>query len=332
MGFGQQFGVVLSSALLGLVLAPVTISDSAAQDSPIVLRAITPWTADYPSSEPMMMFERLVEERLGGRLRVDYLGGPEVVPAFEQFEALRNGVVDLIIGAAAYYTGQVPEASAMLLARKSPQELRETGYHDLMRELHLEKGGVVYLSNLTGVPNVGFRLYLNERIEEPDLSGLSIRVSPVYVPLVNGLGGTPVNMPTTDIYTALERGVVQGFGQTYIGIMDFGLHEVTNYVVDIPFYSKDNALLMNADVWNGLPDDIKAEIEEILLVLEDEITEFVQAQLDGENDKLREAGLEFIEFDEEGTQKFLDAAYDARWNELIEQSPEIGERLRELGG
>ena len=169
------------SGVFALALTGVLAAASTGTRAELIeLKGLTPWTKDYASSQPFFMFQKLVEERLGDKLKITYLGGPEVTPQFEQFEALRNGVVDVILGAAAYYTAQVPEASAMLLARKSPQEQRESGYYDLMRQIHSEKGDVIYLSNLTGVPNVGFRLYLNRKIEKPNLEGLKIRVSPVY--------------------------------------------------------------------------------------------------------------------------------------------------------
>lgn len=299
---------------------------------PIVLKGMTPWTQDYPSSKPFFMFQKLVEERLAGKVTLKYLGGPEVVPSFEQFEALRNGVADFIIGAAAYYRAQVPEASAMLLATKPPQEMRETGYFDLMRKIHMDKGGVVYLGNLTGVASAGFRLYMNKKIDGPDLTGMKIRVSPVYIPLVEGLGGIPVNMPTTEIYTAIDRGVVDGFGQTYIGIMDFALHEVTKYVIDIPFYSKDNAMLMNAKVFESLPEDIRAELEDIASEVEKMMVELVTEEMAHEDDNLKEAGLEFITFNEADTKKYLDAAYDLRWEKMKEESPEYAADLKRLGG
>ncbi|MCZ7600697.1 MAG: TRAP transporter substrate-binding protein DctP [Gammaproteobacteria bacterium] len=318
-----------AAALAGV---PAIFGTTAASAEPIKLKGMTPWTKDYPSSEPFFVFQRLIEERLGDKVTLEYLGGPEVTPAFEQFEALRNGVVDVILGAAAYYTSQVPEASAMLLARTSPQEQRESGYYDLMRQIHRDKGDVIYLSNLTGVPNVGFRLYVNKMIDKADLTGMKIRVSPVYVPLVEGLGGTPVNMPTTEIYTALERGVVDGYGQTYMGIMDFALHEVTKYVIDVPFYSKDNAILMNAETWDGLPEDVRAELDQIAIEVENEMTRFMEEKVSKENDLLREAGLEFIELDEAETKKYLDAAYDKRWADMEESSPEFAEQLKKLGG
>ena len=321
-----------TAIIVGMFSFLALTTSASSEAKPIVLKGITPWTKTYASSEPFFMFQRLIEERLKGKVILKYLGGPEVVPSFEQFEALRNGVVDVILGAAAYYTGQVPEASGMLLARKSSKEQRKSGYYDVMRKVHLDKGGVIYLSSLTGEPNKGFRLYLNKKIDKPDLSGLKIRVSPVYVPLVKGLGGTPINMKMSEVYTAMERGVVDGFGATYVGIMDFALHEVTKYVVDIPFYSKDNSILMNAKAFKSLPDDIRKELEKIAVEVENQQAVFITEKNGKEDAKIKKAGLKFIRFDKSGTNKYLGAAYNSRWDKFLKKSPEIGLKLRKLGG
>lgn len=323
---------IVAAAIAGVYSVSAITTEARAESKPIVLKGITPWTKDYSSSQPLFMFQRLIEKRLKGKVTLKYLGGPEVAPSFEQFEALRNGVVDVILGAAAYYTGQVPEASGALLARKSSRELRKSGYYDLMRKIHLEKGGVIYLSNLIGVPNVGFRLYTKKKIDAADFSGMKFRVSPVYVPLVKGLGGTPINMPMTDIYTALERGLVDGYGATYLGIMDFALHEVTKYVIDIPFYSMDNSLLMNAKTWEKLPPDVRAEIEKIAIEVENEVAVFLAAKVEQEDKLLKKAGLEFIRLNKSQTEKYLDAAYSGRWKNMFKSSPEYAAKLKELGG
>jgi TRAP-type C4-dicarboxylate transport system substrate-binding protein len=323
---------LIAAASAGALSVLVGVTGVSADQEKIILKGITPWTKDYSSSQPFFIFQRLISERLKDKVELKYLGGPEVVSSFEQFEALRNGVVDVILGAAAYYTGQVPEASAMLLAQKSSADLRKTGYFDLMREIHAKKGGVVYLANLSGVPNVGFRLYTKKKVDKADLSGFKIRVSPVYVPLVEGLSGTPVTMPMNDVYTAIERGVVDGYGATYLGIMDFALHEVTKYVVDIPFYSKDNALLMNAQTWEKLPADVREELEKISIEVENQMADFFTKKTGEEDKLLKDAGLEFIRLNEAETAKYYDAAYTRRWDKLIKTSPEYAAKLKELGG
>ena len=62
------------------------------------------------------------------------------------------------------------------------------------------------------------------------------------------------------------------------------------------------------------------------------MTKFVEEKVAKEDELLREAGLEYITFDEAQTQTFIDAAYEQRWQELLEQSPDLGSKLRELDG
>lgn len=301
-----------------------------AQDEPTVLRGITPWVETYYWSEPFFIFQRLVNERLDGRVRVDYLGAEEIVPSFDQLEALRNGVVDVILGAASYYTGQIPEAMAVVYSRRSPVELRESGFYDLMREIHLEKGGVVYLANTGGTAGTAFRLFMNREITTPDLDGLRIRVTPVYIELVQALNGTPIAMPPSEVYTALERGVVDGYGWSYGGLVDYGWHEVTDYVIDHPFFTANTAVIFNREVWDHLPEDIRAELEEIGKEVEIEAVAYMDDYITREDELLRELGLKFIQFSPEDAEFFLNTAYDTAWSEFIAAHPEVGPKLREL--
>ena len=301
-----------------------------AQAEPIILKGTTPWIADYSLSQPYFMLQKLVTERLKGKLVISYLGGAEVIPPFEQFEALRNGTVDVIVGVAAYYTGQIPEASAILLARKSPSELRGNGYYDIMKDLHA-KQGVVYLSNVGGSPNKGFRMYSKAKITSPaDFKGKKFRVSPVYVPLVKALGGVPVNMKPSDVYTALERGIVDGYGWAYLGVKDFGWYEVSKYVIDHPFYSLDTSILFNKKVWDGLPADIRAELEKIGIELEVAVEKRREQENVKEDKILKNVGMEFITFPDSVAKTYVEAAYTERWKKLMSKSPELGKKLRAL--
>ena len=194
------------------VLAFAAPNPGAAQDKPIVLKGLTPWVTSYYWSAPFAMFQKMVNKRLKGKLIVSYLGSNEVVPTFEQFEALRNGVIDVALVAASYYTGQVPEASALLYSRISPGEMRKNGYYDLMREVHLKRGGVVYLANVSGGVGKAFRMFTNKKLTKPDFTGLKMRVSPVYTELVKTLGGTPIVITDAggarEVVTSPEAGVI----------------------------------------------------------------------------------------------------------------------------
>lgn len=325
--------LVVHALSFAAVLAPI---GSAVAQQPIVLRGITPWTADYDLSKAFFQFQELVNQRLKGRVTVTYLGGPEVAAPNQQFQALKNGVVDVILGAAAYYRTEVPMAAAVQFTSKPPTELRKSGYYDLMRKIHLDQGGVVYLANTAGGNK--FRLYTSKRIDKPDLSGMKIRVSPVYTPLVRALNGAPVSMAPGEVYTAMERGVVDGYGWTYTGIDVFGWNDVTKFVIDHPFYSLDGAILISKQAWDKMPPDVQAAMNEIGAELEQRVQAFMGDRLAKEDAKLKKLGLGYITFAPADAERYVKTAYDAGWKDFIEKNdavikanPGLLEQLRKAG-
>jgi TRAP-type C4-dicarboxylate transport system substrate-binding protein len=325
----------LTRATMLVVAAALAMPVIAQQ--PIVLRGITPWTPDYDLSKGFFAFQQVVNEKLKGRVSVSYVGGPEVAAPNQQFQALKNGVVDVMLGAAAYYRTEVPMAWAVQFVSKTPPELRQSGYFDLMRKIHLDQGGVVYLAN-TAAGGGAFRIYMAKKVDKPDFKGLKIRVSPVYTPLVTALGGAPISMPPGEIFTGLERKVVDGFGWTYTGIDTLGLHEVSKYVIDHPFYSLDTVVLMNKGVYDKLSPDLQKAMEEVGAELERRHSAYMLAQLKKEDEKLKKLGIEFIKFSPVDGERYVKAAYDAGWKDFAEKNaavikanPGLLEKLQQLG-
>jgi TRAP-type C4-dicarboxylate transport system substrate-binding protein len=324
------------AATVCAALALGAAGSAAAQQKPIVLRGVTPWTADYDLSQAFVLFKRMVDERLAGKVTINYLGGPEVSAPDQQIEGVRNGVFDIALGATAYYRSQVPLSPAVQFTKKLPSELRKSGYYDLMRQLHLEEGNLVYLAN-TGGGNK-FRMYLRKPIQKADFTGLKLRVSPVYIPLTRALNGTPISIAPGEVYTALERGVIDGYGWTYTGIYLFGWQEHTKAVIDHPFYSMDTGILMNRQAWERLPKDVQASLTRISADLEVQIEKDMAQRLRDEDAKLKKMGLQFIHFPPAEADKYLKAAYDEGWKDfvgrnkaLFEKNPGLLEKLQKLG-
>ena len=319
------------AAAVGLVAAIGLMGQPAAVKAadPIVLKGLIPWPADFVGSRGFLEFQKAVNKKLKGRVIVSLLGSSEIVPPFEQFEAVRDGVVDVLMTAGAYYKAQLPEAAAGLGSTKFASELRKNGYLALMREIHA-KHGVYYHSNVGGTKGNGFRCYSNKKLASSDLSGMKMRVSPTYVPLVTALKGTPILMKAGEVYTALERGVVDGYCWTFLGIRDYGFHEVTKYVIDIPFYSNDTAILINMGTWNKLPADIRRAIDAVGPDIEIAVEKFMTDMNNKEDAALKKEGLEFITFDAAEIQKWKDAAYTSHWRFIKDKSPEYGDKLKAL--
>ena len=133
----------------------------------------------------------------------------------------------------------MPEADGIKLIAKPMSEQRKDGTWEFLNELHNQKLNSQYLSRQ--FHNIPFHIYLNKKIDKLDFSGLKIRVTPVYRDIVQALGGTPVTTPPGEVYTALERGVADGYGWPVTGIFDLGWEKVTKFRMEPAFYSSRSA-------------------------------------------------------------------------------------------
>ena len=113
-----------------------------------------------------------------GTLQINFIGGPKAIPTFEAGNAVKTGVVDMALSTGAFYTNVMPEADFLKLTQIPVAEQRKNGAFAAINELWMQKGNMVYLARM--VENQPFHLYLNKKIDKPDLTGLKIRITPVY--------------------------------------------------------------------------------------------------------------------------------------------------------
>ena len=192
-----------------------------------------------------------------GGLRINFIGGPKAMPPFEVGNALKNGVVDMALVTGAFYTNVFPEADAWKLTERPMAELRQNGGFDYMAEaLRREDGRASSWPGM--IDDTPFHLYLTSRSPKPDLTGLKVRITPVYRDFFQALGATVMQTAPGEVYTALERGVVDGYGWPIHGIFDLGWQEKTKYRVDPGFYSAEVSIIVNKRKWDSLTDEQRA--------------------------------------------------------------------------
>lgn len=270
-----------------------------------------------------------VNEKGKGIVRIDYKGGaPAIGSPFQLVKQLQEGVFNMVSTTGAYYTNTLPEADAFKLTEYSIQELRENGGLDYMAQLHADKG-IHYLGRHTEY--VPFHLYLNKKIDSPDLTGLKIRVTPIYQNFFLALGATSAQRSTApEVYSLLERGVVDGYGWPISGIFDFSWEKVTKYRVDPGFYSADIHVLMNKDFWDSKLNDEQRKFLTDMMIEQEALNKDVVAFNENEAKKQAEAGIEIIEMTGDNKEKWLSTAKEAGWEGVIKVSPEHGAKLKEL--
>lgn len=274
-------------------------------------------------TQSFLEFVDKVNERGEGVVQVNVRGGPEVIGLSEQPDAVRNGVVDMAYTAASFYAGTVPERDAMVASNTNAVYARENGGIDLLNEIHQEKMGTYYLGWFDS--GVSYNLYT---IDEPkmdaegnlSISGLRLRSNPVYDAFFQGyLGAQPISLPTTDVYAALERGVVNATGWTQIGLKDLNWDRFLNYRVDPAFFSTDMGVIVNLNKWNQLSEEAQQILQEVAIEHERESAEKLEERSLEQQAQLETDGMQVITLEGEASQRYADAARDATWERMRRQ-------------
>ena len=295
----------------------------------VTLRAVSAFAEGTEFSRNFERFVDKVNADGKGLIKINYIGGPRALPPFEVGNAVRTRVVDMANVTGAFYTNLMPEADGFKLNGKPMSEQRKNGTWDYINQLHNQKLGSQYLARQ--FHNVPFHIYLNKKIEKIDFSGLKIRVTPVYRDVVEAFGGTPITTAPGEVYTALERGVADGYGWPITGIFDLGWDKVTKFRMEPPFYSVEVNVLVNLDTWKELTEPQRKLLNDAALWLEGLDSE-KETAIKAERERQAAAGIQPLDFGPAVSKAFLDRAYEVAWQSVIKRAPDTGPKLRQLAG
>ena len=314
-------------ALLSALAVATTLLAAPAAAQETTLRLVSAFAENGIYVVHMQKWVQKFNAEGKGTLQINFIGGPKAIPAFEAGNAVKTGVVDMALATGAFYTNVMPEADFLKLTQIPVAEQRRNGAFAAINELWMTKGNMVYLARM--VENQPFHLYLNRRIDKPDLTNMKIRITPVYRDFFASLGANNVTMPPGEVYTALERNVVDGYGWPIGGIFDLNWNEKTKFRVDPGFYDAEVSIVMNLDAYKRLTPKQKAFLDKQALALE-AMNVFWTGYGIEETARQSKAGIQAIKFDAAGTKAFVDKAYDAGWAGAMKANPEFAKKLKTL--
>jgi TRAP-type C4-dicarboxylate transport system substrate-binding protein len=252
-----------------------------------------------------------------GIVRIDYLGGPEINPPDKAAPAVQRGAIDVLHTPAAYHAGIVPQGATLMATNLGVDEYRANGAYDLLAPNWSKKLNSKILA--IGETSAQFYLYMTIKPKLGpdgviDLKGVKIRTTGAYRPLIEALGGTPVQITNAgEVYTALERGLVDGFGWPTVGLASQKLVKLVKYRVDPPFYHLANVVLINIDKWNSLPKPAQDVILKVAADYEKASVDNMIRAGKADEDAIKAAGVQIFAMQGEGAKKYLQIAYDAMW-------------------
>jgi len=262
-----------------------------------------------------------------GTLQINFIGGPKAIPTFEVGNAVKTGVVDMGFSTGAFYTNVMPEADFLKLSETSAAEQRKNGGYDLINRIWAEKGNMRYLAKV--VEFTPFHIYLNKKIDKPDLTGLKIRITPVYREFFQSMNAQVMATAPGEVYTALERGVIDGYGWPIHALFDLNWHEKTKYRVDPGFYNAEVAVIMNLDKYKSLTPAQRAYIDRKALAYEAQ-NDFWKSYNQNEAKRQADAGIQVISFDAATSKAYVEKAKEIGWATAIKASPQYGPALRKV--
>jgi TRAP-type transport system periplasmic protein len=241
------------------LLAAVAMSSGAASGAE--LRMLTSWDKNNPAV-PLLAegFARNVEKASNGRITF-VLSGPETVPPFEQLQPVAAGAFQMLFTVGIYHYGQTALAIGFDAVRGTMAERHASGLIEAV-DKHYQKLGLKVIA----VPisaKTGYTFMLKAPVgADGDLKGRKVRGTPAYHPVIRTLGGAPVVLPIPEVYTALEKGVIDGAASPVVGLLGVKWYEVAKYVSQPSFGFAHQIFLMNLDTWNRLPEADKAVLRD----------------------------------------------------------------------
>ena len=177
------------------------------------------------------------------------------IKMFQQPAAISKGSVDIACTPAAFYARTIPENEAVATSNSSPAKVRANGGFAILQELHEKQFNVKYLG-WTASGGL-FRIYMKNAPTfaasgMPDFTGVKLRDNPIYGAFFRAMNATTHPMASSEVYSALEKGVVNASAWATIGLKGLKWDKFLRHAITPEFYQTDIGWIINLDTWKGL--------------------------------------------------------------------------------
>ncbi|WP_416898661.1 MAG: TRAP transporter substrate-binding protein DctP [Minwuia sp.] len=307
-GKSRVVGTLAAAAVAGLAaFAQPAVADAAE------LKILSSFNSTQKPT--FAVLERYIENvgKIGGDTVTFVVSGPEVVPIFEQLQPVSSGVFDALYTHPVFHAGEGGLALTVDAIAVDPIARRASGVWDYVDNFYQQKHGLKMVAMMS-VSMYGYHLFTKEPLSDAgDLAGRKVRGTPTYHGVIRALGAEPVVLPGSEIYSALQKGIVDGAGWPAAGMVSMKHYEVANYRLRPTFGAATQPVFINLDSWNGLTNAEKSVLLEAGKLTELEMP-WIGNQIQAEEDtRLDELGVEVQQLPADVAAKVQTAFIESIW-------------------
>jgi C4-dicarboxylate-binding protein DctP len=260
----------------------------AAEGEPFVIKFAHVVADDTPKGKGALLFQKLVHQRLAGKVKVEVYPNSTLVGDADEMQALLNNEVQMLapsLSKFGKYTKklQVFDLPFLFDDQDAVQRFQKREMsRELLRSM-ADSGiyGLAYWNN--GLKQLSATQAL--RLPE-DAAGLAFRVQPsaVLEAQFNTVGAKPVVLPFADVYKSLKAGVVQGAENPWSNIASQNMHSVQPFITESNHGVLNYMLVTSSKFWMSMPFAVRSELEDIVL----EVTQAVNREAAALNQRDRD--------------------------------------------
>lgn len=257
-GFHDRFSRAAAGVVAAAMIGAWTMTSAGAAET---IKFLYPWDkANKANFDVVEEIAKLIKEKSGGEIDVKIFNRT-VVPSFKQLQPISAGAFDLHYTSTAYHAGATAIGQLGDTINPSGPKRRSSGLFDLI-DKHYQKTQNVKVLGWAGSP--GYHILLKNPVG-PDggLKGLKLRGNPAYEPIISTLGGTTITLPPTQIYTSLQKNLIDGTAWVQHSMVERKFYEVVKYMARPRFGVSTNLLLMNLPRFNKLSPKMQVVMLEV---------------------------------------------------------------------
>jgi TRAP-type C4-dicarboxylate transport system substrate-binding protein len=262
----RNFALVCFCSLIAvLFLIGAMSAQVQAQDKVIKLKYTNFFPPAHPISKLTEAWCKEVEKRTNGRIKISYFPGNTLCPPTQAYDSVVKGIADIGQTLAAYAAGRflLTEVLAQPLGYTSNAQPTRTcnAFYQKFKPKEFDDTKIMYIHGH------GKGMFHTRKVLSSiaDLKGLRIKANAENQPIVTAMGGSPVALPITETYDALQKGLLDGILLPFEALKGWKFVDIvkTSIPSDPMAYTAPIPIFMNKDKWNSLSKEDQKTIEKI---------------------------------------------------------------------